>query len=86
MNNGNLIIEDNGQFDDESGDNVGMNALYLSKKHTKAWEGSPCELLTDVLLLLSPTLNPPMIVILKSKPLEWKLALIILNNILLIEH
>jgi hypothetical protein len=36
MNNGNLIIEDNGQFDDESGDNVGMNALYLSKKHTKA--------------------------------------------------
>jgi hypothetical protein len=35
MNNENIIIDDNDQFDDESGDNVGMNDILAFKKIQK---------------------------------------------------
>jgi hypothetical protein len=41
MNNENIIIDDNDQFDDESGDNVGMNDILAFKKGYKSMRKFP---------------------------------------------
>jgi hypothetical protein len=79
VNNENQVIDDNDQIDDGNRDVIMLAWMMYnhSKRDTKAWESSLCELPIDAFVISFSCFYPYYSRNSDSQPLKWKLTLII---------